>query len=151
MRYILLTKPLRLSRKEENMRTKSTRSKFSTLKQVCELIPGHLVAKLARKHGVDEQARTFTPWSHVVALLYAQLAHATGLNNVCDVLRLHKGKLSTIRGATPPARIPSLTPTRSARPKWRKTYSGRCSITSRQSVHPLAAKPTKDFSGASNA
>ena len=49
VRYILLTKPLRLSRKEENMRTKSTRSKFSTLKQICELIPGHLVAKLARK------------------------------------------------------------------------------------------------------
>ena len=100
VRYILLTKPLRLSRKDENMRTKSTRSKFSTLKQVCELIPGRLVAKLARKHGVDEQARTFSPWSHVVALLYAQLAHATGLNNVCDVLRLHKGTL----GATPPAR-----------------------------------------------
>ncbi len=83
---------------------KSTRSKFSTLKQVCEHIPGHLVAKLARKHGVDEQARTFSPWSHVVALLYAQLAHAIGLNNVCDGLRLHRGKLGAIRGATPPAR-----------------------------------------------
>ena len=46
---------------------KSTRSKFSTLKQICELIPGHLVAKLARKHGVDEQARTFSPWSPVAA------------------------------------------------------------------------------------
>jgi hypothetical protein len=83
---------------------KSTRSKFSTLKQICELIPGHLVAKLARKHGVDEQARTFKPWSHVVSLLYAQLAHAIGLNNVSDALRMHKGKLGTIRGATPPAR-----------------------------------------------
>ena len=46
------------------MRTKPARSKLSTLKQVCELIPGHLAAKLARKHGVDEQARTFSPWSH---------------------------------------------------------------------------------------
>jgi len=59
---------------------------------------------LARKHGVHEQSRTFSPWSHVVALLYAQLSHAIGLNNVCDGLRMHKGKLSTIRGATPPAR-----------------------------------------------
>ncbi len=83
---------------------KSTRSKFSTLQQLCEFIPGHMVAKLARKHGVNERARTFTPWSHVVALLYAQLAHAIGLNNVSDGLRLHKGKLGAIRGATPPSR-----------------------------------------------
>jgi len=86
------------------MRMKSTRSKFSTLQQLCEFIPGHMVAKLARKHGVNERARTFTPWSHVVALLYAQLAHAIGLNNVSDGLRLHKGKLGAIRGATPPSR-----------------------------------------------
>ncbi len=66
---------------------KSTRSKLRTLQQICEHIPGHLVAKLARKHGVDGQARTFSPWSHVVALLYAQLAHAIGLNNVSDGLR----------------------------------------------------------------
>jgi hypothetical protein len=71
---------------------------------MCTFIPGHLVAKLARKHGVDEQARTFTPWSHVVSLLYAQLSHAIGLNNVCDGLALHKGQLAGIRGATAPAR-----------------------------------------------
>lgn len=83
---------------------KSARSKFSTLNQICQYIPGHLVAKLARKHGVDEQARTFTPWSHVIALLYSQLAHAIGLNNVCDGLRMHKSKLASIRGAVAPAR-----------------------------------------------
>ena len=83
---------------------KSTRSKFSTLKQICTYIPGHLVTKLARAHGVDEQWRTFSPFSHVVSLLYAQLAHSSGLNNVCDGLTLHKGKLGAIRGATPPAR-----------------------------------------------
>jgi hypothetical protein len=81
-----------------------TTSKFTVLRQLCNYIPEHLVPKLARETGVDEQARTFTPWSHVVALLYAQLAHAIGLNNVCDGLRLHKGKLSAIRGAAPPAR-----------------------------------------------
>lgn len=83
---------------------KSARSKFSTLNQICKYIPGHLVAKLARKHGVDAQARTFTSWSHVVTLLYAQLSHAIGLNNVCDGLRMHKVKLATIRGAVAPAR-----------------------------------------------
>jgi len=39
-----------------------------------------------------------------VALLYAQLTHALGLNDVCDALRLHSGPLSAIRGATPPSR-----------------------------------------------
>lgn len=82
----------------------SARSKFSILSQICTHIPGHLVSKLARKHGIDEQARTFSAWSHVVALLYAQLSHAIGLNAVCDPLRIHKGRLGAIRGATPPAR-----------------------------------------------
>ena len=60
-----------------------------------------LVPQLARDTGVDAQARTFRPWSHVVSLLYAQLAHSLGLNDVCDALRLHSGPLSAIRGATP--------------------------------------------------
>jgi hypothetical protein len=50
------------------------------------------------------KARTFTPWSHVVTLLYAQLTHRIGLNDVCDALRLHSGPLSSIREATPPSR-----------------------------------------------
>ncbi len=73
-------------------------------RRICNLIPGHLVAKLARKHGIEAQARTFTAWSHVVALLYAQLTHAFGLNDVCDGLRHHAGLLGCVRGATAPAR-----------------------------------------------
>jgi len=80
------------------------RFKYSILKQVCNLIPSHLVAKLARDHAVDDQARTFTPWSHVVALLFAQLTHAIGLNDVCDALRMNAGGLATIRDAKPPSR-----------------------------------------------
>ena len=70
----------------------------------CNFIPGHLVRKLAREHGVDAQARTFSAWSHVVAMLYAQLTHAIGLNDVCDGLRHHVGWLARIRGASPPSR-----------------------------------------------
>lgn len=81
-----------------------TRSKFSVFRQLCNLIPNHLVPKLARLHGVDEQARSFSPWSHLVALLFAQFTHAVGLNDVCDSLRLHSGPLSAIRGATPPSK-----------------------------------------------
>lgn len=59
---------------------------------------------LARETGVDAKARTFTPWSHVVSLMFAQLSHAIGLNDVCDALQLNSGPLSALRGATPPSR-----------------------------------------------
>jgi hypothetical protein len=79
-------------------------SKLNLLRQICNLIPEFLVSKIARETKVDKKARTFTPWSHVVSLLYAQLTHSIGLNDVCDALRLHSGPLSSIRGATPPSR-----------------------------------------------
>jgi hypothetical protein len=81
-----------------------TGSKFSVLRQLCNYIPPHLVPKVARDTGVDEQARTFSPWSHVVSLGYAQLTHSIGLNDVCDGLQLNSGPLSALRGATPPSR-----------------------------------------------
>jgi len=40
----------------------------------------------------------------VVAMLYSQLTHSIGLNDLCDSLGLHRGPLSAIRGATPPKR-----------------------------------------------
>lgn len=77
---------------------------YTILRQLCNLIPPHLVTQLAREHGVDEQSRTFTPWSHAVSLLYAQLTHAIGLNDVCDALRMNETALAAVRGATPPSR-----------------------------------------------
>ena len=68
------------------------------------MIPGHMVSKLAKEHGVDAQSRTFTPWSHVVSVMYAHLAHAFGLNDVCDSLQMNSAALSTVRGAVPPSR-----------------------------------------------
>lgn len=81
---------------------KPTAGKFTLLRQLCNFIPPHLVPRLARQTGVEDHARTFSPWSHVVSLLYAQLTHSLGLNDVCDALRLHSGLLSALRGATPP-------------------------------------------------
>ena len=79
-------------------------SKLSVLKQICNFIPGHLVSKLARETGADKKARGICNWSHVVALLFAQLAHSIGLNDVADALQLHRGALAGIRGAVPPSR-----------------------------------------------
>lgn len=93
---------MQLKKTEVNM--KSIRTNISTLRQIVELIPGHLVVKLSRKHGVDKKSRTFTPWSHVLSLMFSQLAHSLSLNDVCDNLRNHAKALFTIRGAISPSR-----------------------------------------------
>lgn len=94
---------------QEKMKKPKTKSRpgwahATVLRQLVELIPAYLVAKLARETGADTRARTFSPWSHVVAMLYAQVSHALGLNDVCDALRLRVTALLAMRGATPPAR-----------------------------------------------
>jgi len=86
------------------MINKPTKAKLPVLTQLCKLIPPHLVNKIARKHGVDKQARTFTAWSHVVSLLFAQLTHSIGLNDVCDTLRIHSTWLGSLRAAVAPTR-----------------------------------------------
>jgi len=53
---------------------------------------------------VDKKARDFTPWSHVVAMRWAQLAHSLSLNDMADTMRNHAGSLATIRRALPPSR-----------------------------------------------
>ena len=83
---------------------KPVKHKFTLLKQVIETVPAYLVAKIAKTYGIDKQARTFSPWSHVVSMLFAHLTHALSLNDVCDTLRHHAGALFTLRNATPPSR-----------------------------------------------
>ncbi|EDM27830.1 ISPg4, transposase [Lentisphaera araneosa HTCC2155] len=81
---------------------KPNKSNLSTLKQICQLIPPHIVNKLAKKHGI--KTRKLSSWSHVVSLLYTQLSHALSLNDVCDGLHYHSSSLFQIRGATAPKR-----------------------------------------------
>jgi hypothetical protein len=81
-----------------------TRSKFNILRQICNLIPEREVSKIARETGATDLSRTFSPWSHTVSLLHAQLTHCIGLNDLCDSLQLHSGPLSTVRGARTPSR-----------------------------------------------
>ena len=102
--HFLSQKQRRNAVKENDMFHKPTRSKYTTLQQICKLIPSGLVDKIAQTVGVDKKARTFRPWSHVVALLYTQLVHAMSLNDVCDSLRHHAARLFTNRGATAPKR-----------------------------------------------
>ncbi len=82
----------------------STRSKSIILHQIIQYIPGHLVNNLAKECKVDKKARTFSPFSHVVTMLYAQLSHALSLNDICDALNSHAKSLFTVRRATAPSR-----------------------------------------------
>ena len=75
---------------------KPAKHQYTILKQICQHIPAHLVPKLARSFGVDKKARSFSPWSHVVAMLHVQIAHSLSLNDVADTLRNHSGVLTTI-------------------------------------------------------
>ncbi|HXR05157.1 MAG TPA: DUF4372 domain-containing protein [Verrucomicrobiae bacterium] len=65
--------------KGRNQKTsyKPTASKFSILRQLCNLIPPHLVPQLARDTGVEDHTRTFSPWSQAVSLLYARFVLST--------------------------------------------------------------------------
>jgi hypothetical protein len=71
------------------------------LYQICNLIPPLMAPSLARQHGVDRKSQTF---SHVVGLVYAHLSHAFELNDVCDVMDEHTGKVWRPWGTTPPRR-----------------------------------------------
>jgi len=119
---------------------KPVRHQFTILKQICELIPASLVPKLALKHGVVGKARSFSPWSHIVALLHTQLAHALSLNDACDALRNHEAQLEaqldTLRKASPPSRNGREMPT------WPRISFGRCC--------PISRKPTRNLALATN-
>jgi hypothetical protein len=79
-----------------------TAASFPLFRQLCNFIPNHLVPGLARKHASSD--RTYSAWSHVVSLLYLHFTHALSLNDVCDGLKIHRGPLSAVRGATPPSK-----------------------------------------------
>jgi hypothetical protein len=83
-------------------KNKPASSNLTILRQFCQLIPGHLVIKLARHYGIP--FRSFNPWSHVVSMIYAQLSGAMSLNDVCDGLSLCQNSLKEIRGAQVPSR-----------------------------------------------
>lgn len=79
------------------------RSNVTVLQQLLNLIPRRLIGLHARESGAEAKARNFCVRSHLAAMLFAQLAHAIGLNDVCDLLRLKRAALSRF-GVTPPAR-----------------------------------------------
>lgn len=81
-----------------------SKNNMIVLDQIVKLIPPKLIDKLANEYDVSCHCRSFSPTSHVVAMMYGQLSHSLSLNDICDSMRNHSGSLSQIRGATPPSR-----------------------------------------------
>ena len=77
---------------------------LTVLGQLFKLIPRNLIPKLANEYGVSKKSRSFTPTSHVLALMQGQLSHSISLNDTCDCLHNHSGALSSMRGAVAPSK-----------------------------------------------
>ena len=61
-----------------------------------------MIQRLADEHKLD--IRKWSAVSHVVALMYGQLAGCDSLNGIVDAARVHEGEWRNIRGAQPPKR-----------------------------------------------
>lgn len=83
---------------------KPAKANFSIFRQICQIIPGNFLQQITQQLKTEKEARTFTSWSHLTAMIYAQLAHSQSLNDLCDALNLEESALRTIRGAIPPSR-----------------------------------------------
>ncbi len=82
---------------------KPAKSYVVVLKQVLNHIPRKIVNECAHTSGAEKHARTFSVYSHLVSLLYAQISKSMSLHDVCDSLELKSATLYRI-GATPPKR-----------------------------------------------
>jgi|GEM_PF-6374438 len=76
--------------------TTPSRANGVVLKQMLHVIPFGMINRRARETGIDSKARSFSVLSHLSAMLFGQLSHAMGLNDLCDWLRLK----STVSGST---------------------------------------------------
>ena len=75
---------------------------MSVLAQLASYLPKEFIQERARHDKI--QSRAFDVYSQVLAMLYAHLAHALSLNDVCDSLHNHAGTLRQLGNAVPPSR-----------------------------------------------
>jgi len=88
-----------------NTNIKNTlRSTSTTLHQICNLIPSKLLLAAFMKSGTRDNSRSFTPWSHVLSMVFAQIMGSTSLNDICDSARLHATAFTRCRRAETPKR-----------------------------------------------
>ena len=80
---------------------KATKTVYPIICQIVNVIPNQFVAQTAAEHKVV--SRTFSPKSHVAAMLYCQVSKTESLNSICDVAQANE-TLWTSMGVTVPRR-----------------------------------------------
>lgn len=65
----------------------------SLFSQLLQKIPRDMFEGLVQKHGAERYAKGFSSWTHLVAMLFSQLAHADSLREICNGLACCVGKL----------------------------------------------------------
>ena len=80
---------------------KATKTVYPIICQIVNVIPHQFIAEAAKAHKV--LSRTFTPKSHVAAMLYCQVSKTESLNSICDVAAANEA-LWTSMGVTVPRR-----------------------------------------------
>ena len=74
----------------------ATKTVYTIWKQIVKLIPPQIVLEAATETKI--LSRTFTPWSHLLALIYQQLTRTESLNGVCDAASCkYRGFLSRFK------------------------------------------------------
>ncbi len=81
---------------------KPTKTVYTVLRQLVQWIPAGMIQRLAEEYKLD--IRKWSAVSHVVALMYGQLAGCDSLNGIVDAARVHESEWRNIRGAQPPKR-----------------------------------------------
>lgn len=81
---------------------KPTKTVYTVLRQLVQWIPPGMIQRLAEEHKLD--IRKWSAVSHVIALMYGQLAGCDSLNGIVDASRVHASEWCNIRGAKPPKR-----------------------------------------------
>ena len=80
----------------------ATKTLYTIWKQIVKLIPPQIVLEAATETKI--LSRTFTPWSHLLALIYQQLTRTESLNGVCDAAAAFECEWGRMRGAQVPRR-----------------------------------------------
>ncbi len=65
----------------------------SLFSQLLKQIPRDTFQGLVRKFGAERYAKGFASWTHLVAMLFSQLARADSLREICNGLACCEGKL----------------------------------------------------------
>ena len=65
----------------------------SLFSQILQKIPRDVFEGLVHKHRSERYAKGFSSWTHLVAMLFSQLAHADSLREICNGLACCEGKL----------------------------------------------------------